>query len=85
MIPNEPVVYKNVINEEERILLKENALNLLNSGQMLVNTITPGNYRNMKCYFSINEMPDIHVKLFRTVVDELQLDDPIIDPALGIS
>ena len=83
MIPNEPVLYKNVITEDERVLLREHALNLLDNGVLHINKATPGNYRNGKSYFSLDQMPDIHINLYNKVVNLLNLENPVIDPALG--
>lgn len=84
MIPNEPVIYKNFITEEERLQLKQHALDLLDSGALGVNTATAGNYRNFKSFFNVQDLIPLHQEIYNRIVKILNLENPIIDPFLGI-
>lgn len=78
------VVYKNVITEDERVLLREHALNLLDNGILDVNKATAGTYRNFKSFFDVESLPEFHQNLYYRIVSLLEFKEPEIDPALGI-
>lgn len=84
MIPNEPVLYKNVITEEERVILKDNALFLLERGDLRINAAGAGGYRNFKSYYNVDELTELHQTVYHRIVELIGVEDPVIDPALGI-
>lgn len=84
MIPNDPVIYQNFITEEERVQLKNHALDLLEKGALGVNNATVGNYRNFKSFFNIDELIPLHQEIYHRIVKTLDLKNPVIDPVLGI-
>jgi hypothetical protein len=84
MIPNEPVIYRNFITEDERVLLKQHALDLLYRGELGINIATTGNYRNFKSFYKVDDLVLIHKELYHKIVNFLNLKEPVIDPFLGI-
>lgn len=82
MILDKTVLYPKFISEEERVALKEHALFLLNSGELKENKAGPNRY--YKSFFDEAMLSAIHQKLYRKVLNTIKLNDPMIDPFLGI-
>ena len=84
MITKEPIIYRNVITEEERLQLKDHALDLLQQGVLNVNRATAGCYRNFKSFFAVDDLSPFHKEIYNRIVKIIELKNPVIDPALGI-
>jgi hypothetical protein len=84
IVLQKPQIYRNVINEEERLQLYNHATHLLQTNSLKVNEITPGDYRNYKSFYNTEELAPIHQQLYHKVINVLNIKIPIIDPFLGM-
>lgn len=82
MFSPEPKLYPKFISEEERIVLKNHAIHLLDTNVLQPNEFGPNRFG--KIYFSIDELPEFHKEIYYRVVSTLQIKTPTIDPLLGI-
>lgn len=76
----EPVVYKNFIDEQERMALLEHAL----SQKLYNNPIAaPLGTRTCKRIDGTDSYTSLVDTIFKRIVDRLQLTNPVVDPLLG--
>lgn len=82
MFSSEPKLYPKFISESERVILKNYALLLLQTGVLRANSLGPNRF--FKTYRSLDELEEHHKLIYERVVNTLQIKNPIIDPHLGI-
>lgn len=75
-----PTIYKNIISEKERNILKNQALHMFDQNMMRPNS----NNRYAISFKHQNFLTKKHQEIYQKIVEILQLNDPIIDPFLGI-
>lgn len=82
MIPNEPTLYKNFISDQERINLKDYAMELFANGELRKNN--QGDNRFFKNFKEEHLLSTHHKILYDRIVKTLQIETPTIDPLLGL-
>ena len=78
-----PVVYKNFINDDVRLHLKDYAYNLYENKLFQSNPFGPNRF-----HFMVDKYPNYFTKeikdLFYSISNFIEIKDPVIDPVLGI-